>query len=181
MQLGLKRDEVKLVEYTPAWKDEFTRVKNELLQNVKLAENQIEHIGSTAIKDMPAKPILDILVGIADLNNVDESIFTGLKNCGFLRLKVERPEEIIFAKFTDHTYEEKTHYIHLVEYGSQLWTNFIFFRDYLNANDIARKKYLEIKLEYVKKSSTGIDEYTQYKEEFVKAIFKKRIIDPLQT
>ena len=175
MKLGLKRDEVRLVDYTAEWNDEFIRVKSELMQNLNIEENRIEHIGSTAIKGMSAKPILDIIVGVDDIQNVEESIFNGLKNVGFLRLRVERPKEIILAKFTDKTYEEKTHYIHLVEFQKERWNNLIFFRDYLNSNVQARKKYLEIKLEYLKKSSIGINEYTDYKEEFVKNIFKKRI------
>jgi GrpB-like predicted nucleotidyltransferase (UPF0157 family) len=124
---------------------------------------------------MSAKPILDIVVGVDDLQNVDEMIFSGLKNVGFQRLRVERPEEIVLAKFTDETYEEKTHYIHLVEFQKEIWSNLIFFRDYLNLNEPARKKYLEIKFEYLEKQSTGINEYTEYKEKFVKNIFKKRI------
>jgi GrpB-like predicted nucleotidyltransferase (UPF0157 family) len=175
VKLGLKKDEVKLVDYTPEWNDEFNRVKSNIMQNLNIEENRIEHIGSTAIKGMSAKPILDILVGVDDIQNVDEAIFSGLKNVGFLRLRVERPNEIVLAKFTDKTYEEKTHYIHLVEFQNELWDNLIFFRDYLNSNEEARKEYLEIKLEYLKKSTTGVNEYTDYKEEFVKNIFKKRI------
>lgn len=174
MKLGLKRDEIKLVDYTPEWINEFIRVKKEIMQNVNIEENRIEHIGSTAIKGMSAKPILDILIGVDDIQNLDETIIKGLKNIGFLRLRVERPEEIVLAKFTDKTYEEKTHYIHLVEFQKELWDNLIFFRDYLNSNEPARKKYLDIKLEYLKKSSTGINEYTDYKEEFVKNIFLKK-------
>ncbi|MFC5733786.1 GrpB family protein [Cytobacillus gottheilii] len=174
MQLGLKRDEIRLVGYNPEWTKEFSRVRDHLLQNIQLNENWIQHIGSTAIKGMPAKPILDILVGVNDLNNADSSLFTSLKNCGFLRLKVERPGEIVLAKFTDQTYEVKTHYIHLTEYRSELWNNLIFFRDYLNSNETARQRYLEIKKEYLEKSSTGINEYTDYKEEFVKYIYSKR-------
>lgn len=175
MKLGLNRDEVKVVDYTPEWNDEFIRVKSEIMQNVNIDENRIEHIGSTAIKGMSAKPILDIIVGVDDIQNVEETIFCGLKNVGFIRLRVERPEEIVLAKFTDKTYEEKTHFIHVVEFQKGLWNNLSFFRDYLNSNEQARKEYLEIKLEYLKKSSTGINEYTDYKEEFVKNIFKKRI------
>ena len=51
---------------------------------------------------MVAKPILDILIGVEDINNVDDSLIRGLKEIGFLRLRVERPAEIIFAKFTEH-------------------------------------------------------------------------------
>ncbi|WP_080844249.1 GrpB family protein [Cytobacillus gottheilii] len=174
MQLGLKRDEIRLVDYNPEWTKEFNRVRDHLLQNIQVNENWIQHIGSTAIKEMPAKPILDILVGVNDLNNVNSSLFTSLKNCGFLRLKVERPGEIVLAKFTDQTYEVRTHYIHLTEYRNELWNNLIFFRDYLNSNETARQRYLEIKKEYLKKSSTGINEYTEYKEEFVRDIYNKR-------
>ncbi|KAB2332954.1 GrpB family protein [Bacillus mesophilum] len=174
MQLGLKREEIRLADYNPEWTKEFSRVRVHLLQNIQMNENWIQHIGSTAIKGMPAKPILDILVGVNDLNNVNSSLFTGLKNCGFLRLKVERPGEIVFAKFTDQTYEVKTHYLHLTEYRSELWNNLIFFRDYLNSNETARKRYLKIKKEYLEKSSSGMNEYTDYKEKFVKYIYNKR-------
>lgn len=174
MRLGLKRNEIKLVNYTPEWNEEFNKVKNQIIENTNIEENCIEHIGSTAIKGMAAKPILDILVGVDDLQAMDEGIIKGLKNIGFLRLKVERPGEIVFAKFTNETYEEKTHFIHLVEFQKDLWNNLIFFRDYLNSNEIARKQYLEIKMEYLKTSSIGVNEYTNHKEEFVKRIFEMR-------
>jgi len=174
VNLGLNSDEVRLVDYTPEWNDEFIRVKNKLLENTTLEGNRIQHIGSTAIKGMAAKPIIDILVGVDDLNRLDKALFKGFSRSGFLRLKVERPGEIVLAKFTDDTYKVKTHYIHLVEYQKKLWNNLIFFKNYLNSNESARKHYLEIKLEYLKISSTGVNDYTDFKEEFVNEILKKR-------
>lgn len=175
MNLGLRKDEVKIVPFEKDWKNEFVRIKKEILLYTKLKDYQIEHIGSTAIHDMPAKPIIDILVGIQDLSEINHSIIEGLKEVGFLRLRVNRPNEIVFAKFTDNTYEIKTHYIHLVEYKGELWNNLSFFRDYLNVHEDARKKYLSIKLAYVNKKSTGVNEYTNFKEQFVKEIFSKKI------
>lgn len=175
MNLGLNGDEVKVVPYTEEWSDEFLKVKKEIHENTNISKNRIEHIGSTAIKNMMAKPILDILVAVDDILNVDNSVIKGLKTIGFLRLKVERPNEIVFAKFTDNTYRVKTHFIHLVEYEKELWKNFIFFRDYLNDNEHARNEYLDIKLDYFKKQTSGINAYTKYKEAFVKNIFSKRI------
>jgi GrpB-like predicted nucleotidyltransferase (UPF0157 family) len=93
-----------------------------------------------------------------------------LRNIGFLRLKVQRPGEIIFARFTDETYMVKTHFIHLVEYQKELWKNLVFFRDYLNSNEDARLEYLKVKKEYLEKTSKGMIEYTEYKEKFVKRI-----------
>lgn len=175
MNLGLKGDEVKVVPYTEEWSNEFLKVKKEIHEHTKISKNRIEHIGSTAIKNMVAKPILDILVAVDDLLNVDNSIIKGLKSIGFLRLKVERPNEIIFAKFTDNTFRVKTHFIHLVEFEKELWKNLIFFRDYLNDNENERNEYMELKLNYLKEHSTGVHAYTEYKEAFVNSIFRKRI------
>ena len=173
MQLGLSKDEVRLENYTPEWKDEFLKVKKELMKCTNLEDDRIEHIGSTAIVDMPAKPIIDILVGVDDLQEVEKPLLKGFSAAGFLRLKVERPGEIVLAKFADETYSIKTHFIHIAEFQSELWKNLIFFRDHLNSNEDARKQYLEVKREYLKASSTGIKEYTNFKEDFVKQIIQK--------
>lgn len=173
MKLGLTRDEVRLEDFTSAWSKEFDRVKMEIMENVDLEAKRIEHIGSTAIKDMPAKPIIDIVIGIDDVHHVEESVVLGLKESGFLQLRVERPEEVIFAKFTDDTFQVKAHYVHLVSYQKELWRNFIFFRDHLNALQEARAAYEEIKRGYVQHSMNGINEYTDHKEAFVKAVYHK--------
>lgn len=174
MNLGLKNNEVRLVEYSPKWKDEFERSKNLILDHTHIQENRIEHIGSTAIIDMSAKPIIDIIIGVDDLEKVDKTLFKELEKAGFFRLKVNRPNEIVLAKFLDESYKVKTHFIHLVEYKKDLWHNLIFFRNYLNSNKEARKKYLDIKKKYVSEASKGITDYTNFKENFVKEIYKKR-------
>src|SRR5699024_5302645 len=97
------------------------------------------------------------------------------KKSGFFRLKVERPNEIVAAKLTDGTYKEKTHFINLADYNKDLWKNFIFFRDYLNANEVVRKQYEKLKLEFLEQKSGGIEAYTDYKEQFVKDIYAKRV------
>ncbi len=177
MKLGLKNNEVKIVPYTKEWHKEFISVQKEIHQHTNIKENRIEHMGSTAIEGMSAKPIIDILVAVDDLSILDSSVVEGLKAIGFHRLRVERPGEIVFAKFTDDTFEEKTHFIHLVEHEKDLWRNLLFFRDYLSANENARQDYTNLKQDYLKIHSTGINEYTDYKEAFVKKIFKKRTQD----
>lgn len=174
MKLGLRGNEVKIVPYTKEWQYEYSRIKNEILKNTNLQEHQIEHIGSTAIEGIRAKPIIDILLGVEDLRKLDKSIFKGLANIGFYKLDVVRLGEIIFAKFSDNTKEEKTHFIHLVEYGKDLWKDLLFFRDYLNTNEEAQDYYTKLKMSYIEKRSTGINEYTNSKEDYVKYIFRKR-------
>ena len=136
MNLGLKINEVRLVDYSSKWKDEFERIKHSILKNSDLDEEIIQHIGSTAIVGMSAKPIIDIVIGIDDLENISKELFKSLEKVGFLRLKVNRPNELVLAKFLDNTYQNKTHSIHLVEYKEELWNDLIFFRDYLNDHGI---------------------------------------------
>src|SRR5699024_6420361 len=97
--------------------------------------------------------IIDIVIGVNDITNIDRNVFRGLKKTGFLRLKVERPNEIVLAKFTDDTYKEKTHFTHLVDYNKYLRKTFIFFRDYLNTNEVLRKQYEKLKLEILEQKS----------------------------
>ncbi|MFJ8067011.1 GrpB family protein [Psychrobacillus sp. NPDC096426] len=174
MKLGLNKDEVKLVPYTSEWNAEFMRVKQQIKDATNIGDNHIEHIGSTAIIGMVAKPIIDILVGVEDIALVDTSLMKDLKKIGFLRLKVERPGEIVFAKFTDDTYEVKTHYIHLVDFEKELWNNLLFFRDYLNAIVNAREEYKKMKITYAERENMEITEYTDLKGPFVKSIYEKR-------
>ena len=175
MELGLEHNEVRIVDYTIEWADEFEKVKQGLIDSTGLADERIEHIGSTAIQGMPAKPVIDILIGIDDLNQTDKDLMKSFGKEGFLRLKVERPGEIVLAKFKDDSFQVKTHFIHLVEYQEQLWKNLIFFRDYLNENEEARRQYLNIKEEFLNNKSEGILEYTDFKEAFVKKIISENI------
>ncbi|TQR20649.1 GrpB family protein [Psychrobacillus vulpis] len=175
MKLGLSRDEVKLVPFTVEWSNEFQRVKENILSHMDIESHRIEHIGSTAITNMVAKPIIDIIIGVDDITKVTSTFFGNLKEVGFLRLRVVRPGEIVLARYTDELYEVKTHYIHVVDYEKDLWNNLIFFRDYLNANIEAREEYKRLKLAYEKLEKITINKYTDLKEPFVKSIFEMRI------
>lgn len=84
MKLGLKGNEVKVVPYTPEWHSEFLRIQKEISKSINIEEKRIEHIGSTAIKDMLAKPIIGLLVGVDKLEELDLSIINGLKQTDFL-------------------------------------------------------------------------------------------------
>jgi GrpB-like predicted nucleotidyltransferase (UPF0157 family) len=106
---------------------------------------------------------------------VDNTVLKAFKTAGFLRLRVVRPNEIVLAKFTDETYEEKTHYLHVVDYNEDLWKNFLFFRDYLNANKTARDNYINLKNEFIQNyPDAGIEQYTDFKVQFVNEINSKR-------
>ncbi len=174
MLLGLNPDEVRLTDHSPGWKTEFQKVRKNLLENTNIPDSHIAHIGSTAITGIPAKPIIDVMAAVEDLAAIDKQLIAGLRAAGFLQLKVKRPGEMVFARFADEDYKIKTHFLHLVEYEGVLWKNLLFFRDYLNDNEDARKEYVQLKLDYIKNTSTGIKAYTEYKEIFVNRITELR-------
>lgn len=170
MELGLERDEVKIIPYDKLWEKEFYYQKSLIINSLNIEDFRIEHIGSTAIKTMSAKPIIDILLGVSNFDEIDKIFQDKLKSLGYLRLKVEKDNEIVFAKFKDHEYNIKTHFLHITIYENKLWKDLIKFRDILNNSEELRKEYLNIKLDYLKENNTGIINYTNHKKEFVNKI-----------
>ena len=173
MKLGLQNDEVLVVPYDDAWKVEFKRIREELLSCTKLTSNQIEHIGSTSIEGIRAKPSIDILVGVKSLEALEKPFFKELEKVGFYRLRVVRPNEIVCAKFLDGTFQVKTHYIHIVLYEGEKWQQLLFFRDFLRSNEDAQTQYEQLKESFFQTGLSGINSYTDYKEKFVQSIFAK--------
>lgn len=173
MDLGLKKDEVKLVPHNANWKKDFLRTKKELIECVKLQDNQIEHIGSTSIKGIQAKPVIDILIGVENITILDEAFFKALQKAGFYRLQVKRPNEIVCAKYADEKFETKTHFVHIVDFNKEKWRQMLFFRDYLNANKDVKQQYEDLKNAFFSTNLTGINAYTEYKEQFVQSVFAK--------
>ncbi|WP_050922991.1 GrpB family protein [Vibrio harveyi] len=173
MKLGLANHKVDVVKHDPAWRQEFARSRSELALVTEIPPTQIEHIGSTAILDMPAKPIIDIVLGIEHFPHVSPKLIDALKSVGFLCLKVEKQDEIVFAKFTDDSYQVKTHYLHLTQYQGQLWRDWIQFRDRLNGNAELRSEYLALKFSLVKQAEITIEKYTDAKTSLVRKVINE--------
>lgn len=175
MILGLKDNEVMIVPYDLKWKTEFEEVKSEIMSQTGLHSDRIEHIGSTAIKGIKAKPIIDILIGLDDLQDIETFFFEQLKGVGFYRLRVQKEDEIICAKFTDDTFKMKTHIIHIVEFKQEKWEQLTSFRDFLNNNLTERKQYEALKEKFLESGQAGIENYTNNKELFVQEILDRML------
>lgn len=126
---------------------------------------RISHIGSTAIKNIKTKPIVDILVEIdsANKDNVKEILL----NNNYILMN-ETFDKISFNKgYTANGYADRVFHIHIKEYGD---CDELYFRDYLNDNYEKAKKYEKLKEELYKKYKPNRDLYTLGKSDFVKAI-----------
>ncbi|MDD5438269.1 MAG: GrpB family protein [Patescibacteria group bacterium] len=166
--LGLKRGTVKLCEFHDEWA-EFYEQEKQLLKNVfgdKIID--MEHIGSTAIPGVPAKPIIDINAAIKSLDKetVDEFI-EPLQKLGYAYMH-EYPNRKFFVKGPE---EKRTHHLNLVEVGNQTdWHDKILFRDYLNSHQEARDEYGKLKLDLASKFADDRESYTKAKEGFIQKI-----------
>ena len=158
--IGLKRNTVSLVKYNPEWIELFNKEKVLLKETLGQDAIGIEHIGSTAIIGIMAKPVIDIALGI-DFKKVNE-IKTVLENNNWIfRPKFgDINKHIVFAKGNDI---ERTHYLHLMQYGSKEWNEKIFFRDYLNNNEKEKIEYEKLKIEAMNKFNDDRKNYTKEK------------------
>lgn len=132
-------ERVVLVESRPAeWAERFRRLAQELRQLVG-AEITIEHIGSTAVPDLPSKDVVDVLVGVA--RGRVPSVGHHLAQEGFL-LEGQREGH---AWVTRREAGRRVCVIHIVETDSRQWARRIAFRDLLRRDADARAEYLEAK------------------------------------
>lgn len=155
-----------LTEPNPAWAIWFSAEKEHLFK--VLPENavfSINHIGSTAINDIWAKPIVDILLEVndgVDLNNFKEEV----KNAGYILMN-EREKRLSFNKgYTENGFSERVFHLHVRKKGDN---DELYFRDYLNAHPDRAKEYEQMKLSLWKKYGHNRDEYTNQKSRMVTA------------
>jgi GrpB-like predicted nucleotidyltransferase (UPF0157 family) len=163
--IGVARGTVKLSPHNPNWIELFEQEK-ELLAKF----GQVEHIGSTAIPDLHAKPIIDIVIGISadDIKDINKykKPFTKI---GYDYMREDRPNEHLFTKGPEGN---RTHYLHMIELNSLAWHEYIKFRDYLINNPEARKRYTDLKIKLATKFANDRKSYTAGKDKLIKEFIK---------
>jgi GrpB-like predicted nucleotidyltransferase (UPF0157 family) len=169
--LGVPRGTVILKDYDPEWRDLFEQEKELLEKTFGTRILAIEHIGSTAIPGIPAKPIIDINVAVSSLDDIDDFI-VGLQKLGYEYIPERRfPDRQFFPKGPA---ELRTHHLNLVELDSETgWRNELLFRDYLRSHEDARSKYADVKRKLAALYANDRDEYTEQKGEFIMGIIKE--------
>ncbi len=131
----------------------------------------VEHIGSTAIPKIQAKPIIDIMIGVQDLNIADIYLVKIIQSIGYTYIKgyeTAMPDRRFFQKNVGNV---RTHQIHLVELNSNFWIRHLLFRDYLRVHSNAAKQYEALKLDLASKF-TDTNQYALAKTEFIREIEK---------
>ena len=163
--LGVHRKHVTVVDYDPAWPDEFAAEKKIILEHLDGRIQAIEHVGSTAVPGMSAKPVLDMLGAIDDVNDY-ESFIEPLAEIGYKFAKDSRDirENVLFVKGEG---ENRTHHLKLLRQDAGHWHSLIHFRNYLIAHPDIAAKYQKLKRELAKKYGEDRESYTAAKAAFI--------------
>lgn len=178
--LGLKRDTVQLCEHEQAWEIEAQNTILRLKEILGAVIKDIQHVGSTSIPSIKAKPIIDIAIAVDDFEDV-LLLEEELKKQGFYyRPKVDLGEQLLFASgsYYDGTGDLQTHFIHIVKTGSMDWRNYINFRDYLNSTPAVAKVYEDLKVLLAKQApvDNGREKYLRGKHDFIVYTLKKALV-----
>lgn len=170
--IGLKRGNVELHEHDENWYGIATYTINDLKTIFGDIAIDIQHVGSTAIHTICAKPIIDISVGVTDLKAV-HLILNELDENGYMYRPENNHDYQMFFSAGDLSKDTRSHHIHVVKYNDVDWNNYILFRDYLNNNYGMAKKYEKLKLELKGKYRNDRVKYTDGKAELIKKILEK--------
>lgn len=162
---------VQLSEPNSQWSKKFEEIKKELFEAIATHILFIEHIGSTAIPHLSAKPEIDIMIGVKNLENAQQCIQT-LETIGYQYFKKFEefvPERRYFRKSEGVT---PLVHIHMVEVSSTFWSEHIFFRDYLRNHPDTARAYEKLKKELIESSAGDRNTYQKGKEDFIKKVLK---------
>src|SRR5690349_20826924 len=159
----LLSEAIEIVDYDPEWPSRFVRERTQLL-SVLIEAVDIQHIGSTAVPGLAARPVVDILVVVPQLGPPEDYLDRlAVLSYQHRRAKHDRVR-LFFWKVTP-----RTHHIHLVTAGSVEHRQHLRFRDYLRAHPTAARQYAALKRELAARFGADRDGYALAKSPFIQA------------
>jgi GrpB-like predicted nucleotidyltransferase (UPF0157 family) len=163
-------DAVEIAPYDPRWPEAFAAAESELHTVLRSWVVAIEHIGSTAVPGLPAKPVIDILVGVQTLADND-AIVVAVESLGYEYVpeyEDELPDRRYFRRWAAG---RRTHQIHLVERtNTDWWDRHIGFRDWLRTHEDDRDRYAALKYELAAAYRNDRPGYSDAKSDFIRGI-----------
>ena len=162
---------VEVVSHDPQWQGMFIAESNQVAEALSKNFVAVHHIGSTAIPQIFAKPIIDLLIEVKDITQVDERNrameLLGYKGMGEFGI----PGRRYFRK--DNSEGIRTHHTHIFTLGSDQVKRHLAFRDYMTAHPEDAQSYSELKRSLAKKYPTDVDSYMDGKDSFIREIDQK--------
>lgn len=125
----------------------------------------VEHVGSTAICGLRAKPIIDIAVAVREIADAGKCVMP-LEGIGY----EYRGEQGLAGRHFFGKGEPRTHHLHMVEAGSDFWRSHLLFRDYLRRHREVRERYEELKQGLAQRHEADREAYTEGKAAFIAGV-----------
>lgn len=154
---------ITLSEHNNDWKNWYEEEKQVIMELLGDNNFKINHIGSTAIKDIWAKPIIDILMEIPK-NISMETIKEIFVSNGYICMSEKENRKSFNKGYTNKGFAQRVFHIHLCYDGDN---DELYFRDYINHNPVLAKEYEKLKIALWKKYQYNRDAYTDAKSDFV--------------
>ncbi|MFP3833985.1 GrpB family protein [Chryseobacterium sp. SIMBA_028] len=178
-------------KYNPLWKNQFLSIKSELEESLGFLYPKIEHIGSTSVDGLSAKPIIDIMIGVKDEAELDKipTLLQGKHYVYYEKYNEDMPYRRFFIKLIDqpqnlgfpdiihhgdripeelHNHSLRIAHIHAIPASSEHWLRHIAFRDYLRTHSQVKDEYQFLKEELSKKEWLDGNDYNDGKDPFIK-------------
>lgn len=152
--------------YDPAWKVEFQEASDHVSQALDDNVLAIHHIGSTAIPGIHAKPIIDILLLVADINMLDEQS-PAMERLGYEAMGEFGIEGRRYFRKEDAS-GTRTHHVHAFERGDPEYERHLAFRDYMIAHPEKAQQYSHLKQKLAQAHPEDIEAYMDGKDPFIK-------------
>jgi GrpB-like predicted nucleotidyltransferase (UPF0157 family) len=163
----MSQEPIRIVEYDPEWPNRYETAAARIREAGGDRFVALEHIGSTAVPGLAAKPIVDVLGGVERLAD-GEAAVEALEALGYEyvpELEAAIPERRYFYKTDDDCH---THHLHVVEHGGPFWTRHLQFRDYLREHPDRARRYEKVKREAACDHRHDIEGYEDAKAAFVR-------------
>ena len=176
-RIGLRRGTVRLGDHQQLWETEAERTIHELKEIFGNAALDVQHVGSTAIPAIKAKPIIDLAVAVQRFDDAVKLIPEMERHGYYYRPEAEPMAQMLFAKgsYYDGTGDIQTHFIHVVQAASRDWIDYINFRDYMNAHpdDAMAYEALKLRLATENPNDNGRRKYLAGKRDFILDALRK--------
>ena len=164
--------EIHVVPYDASWPERFEEEQRVLARAIgRYLTGPIEHVGSTAVPGLAAKPVIDIMAGVESLDASRPAIavLDALQYCYF----PYRPDEEHW--FCKPSPSFRTHHLHLMPFRSLAWIERIAFRDYLRQHADVAAEYASVKRQLARQYRFDREAYTDAKAPFIRQSLERAL------
>ncbi len=163
----------RLVDSDPTWPRLAHEEKASIVGMLGIETYRVEHIGSTAVPGLGAKPIIDLMLGIAGAPKSDagQRLLEPLKTIGYEHKGIETVPGTLYIRKA----EPRRFNLHMTEYGKEFWVKYLLFRDYLRSHDDVAHQYENLKRDLLARLGPDPDQaaYNDGKTAFITSVVEK--------